>query len=285
MRRSWRLAVALLAMIVSPAFAADMPLKAPAAVPVALGWNGAYVGFQVGGEWANTNWDPTCIDSGGPPLGTCGSAASLLAFPGAPDSNARFSTHGLRYGLYWGWMFQPTERIVLGAESDWAHHSNTASVPFIVGCATAACTGGAFGPGPFTGDSTTVRLGDDYSLRVRAGFLVMPNLQLYGTGGVAAQRVETTEVCNGNTGAGACTFGVLTDAQSRTMVGYTVGVGLEWKMLDHILLRGEYRFNDYGTIKHSAFLNSGQFEEFSNIHVKTQMATFGIAYLFDPPRW
>jgi outer membrane immunogenic protein len=243
------------------------------------------VGAQVGTEWAHSDWNPTCIDAGGPPLGTCGSALSLIAFPGAPDSAQTFSTRGARYGLYSGWMFQPNDRWVLGAESDFAFHSNTASVPFIVGCATAACTGGAFGPGPFTGDSTSLKLGNDYSVRLRAGFLLMPNLQLYGTGGVAGQRVTATEICNGATGAGACTVGVLTDTQSTTLIGFTVGAGIEWKLLDHILLRGEYRYNDYGTWKQSAFLNSGQFEEFANIHVKTQMATVGIAYLFYPPRW
>jgi outer membrane immunogenic protein len=270
-------------MIAGSAFAADMPLKALPPAPVAAGWNGFYIGAQVGEKWTTGDWNPTCIDAGGPPLGTCGSALSALFFPGAPDTTASFKTSGARYGLYWGWMYQAYDRLVLGAESDYAFHSKSATAPFIVGCATAACTGGAFGPGPFTGDSTTIKFGDDYSFRVRAGFLVMPELQIYGTAGAAAQKVSASAVCS-ITGAAGCGFPITTFSE-KTMVGWTVGAGLEWKVWDHILLRGEYRYNDYGTWKQSGFLGSGQIEEFADVHVKSQMATFGIAYLFPPPRW
>jgi outer membrane immunogenic protein len=278
----WLVPAALLAMIAGPAFAADMPVKAlPPPVPVAQGWDGFYVGAQVGGEWSRSNWDPTCIQLGGP--FTCGSALNAIVFPGAPDSNASFNTSGVRYGLYWGWMFQANNRWVLGVESDYAFHSQTGTVNAVVGCATAACTGGAFGTGPFTGDSTSLKTGDDYSLRVRAGFLVLPELQLYATGGAAAQHVSATVTC-GPTGAAGCGFPLSTFSE-KTLVGFTVGAGVEWKVLDHILLRGEYRYNDYGTWKQSGGIGSGLIEEFANVRVKSQMATFGIAYLFPPPRW
>jgi outer membrane immunogenic protein len=285
MTRSWLVPAALLAMIAGPAVAADMPVKAlPPPAPVASGWNGFYIGAQVGFERQTADWNPTCIDAGGPPLGTCGSALSLIFFPGGPDSAASFKGSGTRYGIYDGWMFQATDRLVLGFEGDYAFHSKTATVPFIVGCATAAC-GGPFGPTapPFTGDSTSIKLGDDYSMRVRAGFLVLPELQIYATGGAAAQHVSATLVC-GITGAAGCGFPITTFSE-KTLVGYTVGAGIEWKVWDHILLRGEYRYNDYGTWKQSGFINSGQIEEFANVHVKSQMATFGIAYLFPPPKW
>jgi outer membrane immunogenic protein len=280
----WLVPAALLAMIAGPAFAADMPVKAlPPPVPVAQGWDGFYVGAQVGGEWSRNNWDPTCIDSGGLPLGTCGSANSLATFPGAPDSAASFNGSGTRYGLYTGWMFQANSRWVLGVESDYAFHRQTGTVNAIVGCATAACSGGLNGPGPFTGDSTSLKIGDDYSLRVRAGFLVLPELQLYATGGAAAQRVSATLVCS-TTGAAFCAPPLSTFSE-KTLVGFTVGAGIEWKVWDHLLLRGEYRYNDYGTWKQSGFIQSGQIEEFADVRVKSHMATFGIAYLFPPPRW
>ncbi|HEY4921529.1 MAG TPA: outer membrane beta-barrel protein [Xanthobacteraceae bacterium] len=282
MGRSWVLTAGFLAMVASPVFAADMPLKAPPPpAPLDQGWNGTYVGAFVGWERATSDWDPTCIQFGGP--FTCGTPGNLTFFPGAPDSRASFNNSSTRYGLYTGWMFEVSNRWVFGAESDFAFHSKTASVPAIVGCATAVCTGGAFGPGPFTGDSTSLKLGDDYSMRVRAGFLLLPQLQLYVAGGPAAQKVTATVLCS-NTGANGC-FPTLLQTSSTTLVGYTVGAGLEWKVLDHILLRGEYRYNDYGTWKQNAFIGSGQIEEFANIHVKSQMATVGIAYLFPPPHW
>jgi outer membrane immunogenic protein len=282
MGRLGLLMAAFLAMFASPGFAADMPLKAPPAPPPpALGWNGWYVGAEVGWLHHSADWNPTCIQFGGP--FTCGTPGNLIFFPGAPDSAASFSGSTARYGLYYGWMFQANDRWVFGAESDYAWHHQTGTVPFIVGCATAACTGGAFGPGPFTGDGTTLRIGNDYSFRVRAGFLALPDLQLYVTGGPAVERVSATVVCT-TTGANGC-FPNLVQNSSQNMVGYTVGAGIEWKVWEHILLRGEYRYSDYGTWKQNAFIGSGQIEEFANIHVKSNMATFGIAYLFPPPRW
>jgi outer membrane immunogenic protein len=271
-------------MIAGPAFAADMPLKAPPPpVPVAAGWNGFYTGFEVGEVWNHADWNPTCIDSGGPPLGTCGSPASIIAFPGAPDSIAQFRGSGARYGIYSGWMFQAYDRWVFGAESDFAFRSHNATVGGIVGCVSAACTGPFGLLPPFSGDSTTLKLGDDYSFRVRAGFLVLPELQIYAAGGPAAQKVSATLVCS-TTGAAGCITNISTFSET-TLVGYTVGAGLEWKVWDHLLLRGEYRYNDYGTWKQSGFLGSGQIEEFANVRVKTQQVNFGIAWLFPPPRW
>ena len=150
----------------------------------------------------------------------------------------------------------------------------------LVGCATAACTGSAFGPGPFSGDSTSLKTGDDYSFRGRAGYLVTPELQIYATGGAAAQKVSATIVCS-NTGAAGCVGAGVTSTSSATRWGYTVGGGIEWKVWNNVLVRGEYRYNDYGTWKQSAFTN--QIEEFADVHLKSHMLTFGIAYLFGTP--
>ncbi|HLH91721.1 MAG TPA: outer membrane beta-barrel protein [Xanthobacteraceae bacterium] len=283
MSRLWLAAAALLAMIAGPAFAADMPLKAPPMVAPTLGWSGWYVGAEFGAQRSKSDWTPTCIQFGGP--FTCANPLNaLIFFPGAPDSAASFSGTTGRYGIYYGWMYQANDRWVFGAESDYAFHHQTGSVPFIVGCATAACTGGAFGAGPFTGDSSTLRIGNDYSFRLRAGFLVIPDLQLYVAGGPAVERVQATMTCS-VTGAAGC-FPTTTQTATKNMVGYTVGAGLEWKVWEHILLRGEYRYADYGTWKQNAFVGTGiGIEEFANIHVKSNTVTFGIAYLFPPPRW
>jgi len=282
MKKSLIVSAVLLAMIAGPAFAADMPVKTPPPPPApAVSWPNVYIGAQVGNEWSKDNWDPTCIDAGGAPLGTCGSALSLVVFPGAPDSAATFNMSGVRYGLYGGFTFPVYDRYLVGAEVDYAWHSRTGTVNGVLGCITAACSGGANGPGPFTGDSTSITNQNDYSLRFRAGYLVTPELQIYAAAGPAAQKVSATVVC-GATGAVVCGFGTLVSTSSTTLFGYTVGGGIEWKVWNNVLLRGEYRYNDYGTWKQSAFVQSGIVEEFADVHVKSQMLTFGVAYLFTP---
>ena len=65
-----RAAVLAAALIASPAFAADLPTKAPAfaAAPFnGYNWNGAYVGVNLGYQWGKvTNW------GGGSPDGVAG---------------------------------------------------------------------------------------------------------------------------------------------------------------------------------------------------------------------
>ena len=165
--------------ISSPLFAADMPVKAPPLTPTAAvyDWTGVYVGGEVGGKWTKDNWNTTCVDAGGAPLGLCGSPVSLAAFPGAPDSTAAntFKTSGLRAGVYAGLDIQVSPSWVVGIEGDWAGYKKSSTVPGILGCSTAACTGGALVPFSLGGDFTSVKFGDDYSVRLRAGYLVTPD--------------------------------------------------------------------------------------------------------------
>src|SRR6185437_7604937 len=69
----------------------------------------------------------------------------------------------------------------------------------------------------------------DASARARLGYLVMPNVLIYATGGAAWLDVKTTSNCD--TGPiGGCQHGGLTPAvisQSKTLTGWTIGGGLE----------------------------------------------------------
>jgi outer membrane immunogenic protein len=268
--------------ISSPLFAADMPVKAPPLTPAAAvyDWTGVYIGGEVGGKWTTDKWNTTCVDAGGGPLGLCGSVVSLAAFPGAPDATAAntFKTSGLRAGVYGGFDIQVSPSWVVGLEGDWAGYKQSSTVAGILGCSTAACSGGALVPFNLSGDFTSVKFGDDYSVRLRAGYLVIPTVLAYGTGGVAFQRMSTTLACAGATSP-ACLFNHA-ETQNNTLLGYTVGGGLEWRIAQNWLLRGEYRYSNFGTLKSTFFGNSGDLEVSSNQKVSTQIATGGIAYFF-----
>ena len=70
------------------------------------------------------------------------------------------------------------------------------------------------------------------SARARLGYIFLPNLLAYGTGGAGW----------GHTTLNAT--GVTTDAIDQ--FGWTAGAGLEYKLLDHLLLRAEYLHYDFG---------------------------------------
>jgi outer membrane immunogenic protein len=273
-------------LTVSGAHAADIPTKAPPvpqAVPAAAGWNGWYIGGQVGGKWTNDDWNTTCIDAGGAPLGLCGSPLSSIVFPGAPDSTRAhsFNTSGVRYGVYVGAMSQLnfSSNWVFGLEFDYGFSNQSSTVAGILGCSTAACEGPGFIPPlNLSGDSTQIKNGDDYSFRARAGYLVTPDVLAYATGGVAFQKVESTMTCNGAISP-ACNFSA-TSTNHETLTGYTVGGGLEWKVWQNWLIRGEYRYSNFGTYHPVFFKQSGILEAFADVKVSSQIATLGIAYLF-----
>ena len=80
---------------------------------------------------------------------------------------------------------------------------------------------------------TTAEQGAEGSLRARFGYDMNPIL-VYGTAGVAATNLEVTAP-----GGGA--------SDDNTMVGYTVGAGLETFLTENVTARVEYRYTDYGS--------------------------------------
>jgi outer membrane immunogenic protein len=266
--------------LAGPAFAADMPLKAPAQ-PVVSGWGGWYVGVEAGGKWKTDDWTTTCVQGGFPGL-LCGTRANAGAFPGTPDASSphNFKNSGFRIGGYLGANTQQG-LWVYGFEADWAHYDRSTSVVGLVGASSPTLLGGtpAF-------DSTSVRNKWDGSLRLRAGYLVMPEMLVYATGGVAFQQLSSTMSCVALIpgtilqASPVCAFNH-TQTSSDVLPGWTIGAGLEWKLLPNIIFRGEYRFSDFGSVKESFFVNSNDVEIFSRIHVRSQIATAGIAYKFD----
>jgi outer membrane immunogenic protein len=274
--------VAFLTLVASPALAVDMRLVGWQAggIPQDSGWTGFYVGGQIGGKTVTDDWNTTCVDAGGPPKGTCGSTINLGKFPGAPDATATktFNHTNGRYGGYLGAQLQYNPVLVFGVEADAAFFNQSSTVPGLLGCSTLTCTSAPPPTLDLSGDFTRVTSGSDSSIRFRLGYLLTPAVMAYLAGGAAFQKVEATMACNGATSP-ACTFSHL-DSQSEWLSGYTIGGGAEWKLLPNWLIRGEYRFSDFGTLSHTFFRFSRDVEVLANVKVRSQMATAGVAYLF-----
>jgi outer membrane immunogenic protein len=75
------------------------------------------------------------------------------------------------------------------------------------------------------------------SLRARLGYLVTPDLMLYGTAGGALGKLDYAASNNG----GVIAYTTST-AFSRTQGGWVAGGGLEWMITPNWLLRGEYLY-------------------------------------------
>jgi outer membrane immunogenic protein len=279
MKKVLLVAGALVAIGVAPTLAADMAVKAPPpVVPVPDSWTGFYVGAELGGEWARGKWTTTSIDQRG------------TLFPLDATSPRNIDPSSFRGGLYLGYNWQFAPQWVGGIEFDWADANKRATTVGVPGCSSAnSCN--PFPGESSQGDAASVKLGWDASVRARLGYLVSPGLLLYGTGGVAWQSVGTSATCQFSDPDPICFVAdgapFATVSNSTTRTGWTIGGGVETKISPNWILRGEYRYSDFGTFSTQANLNTADGFRPTNIayqlKLTTQIATIGIAYKFGGP--
>jgi outer membrane immunogenic protein len=248
--------IAAAAFCGAPAFATDMPVRAPvykAAAPYDP-WTGFYVGGSIGARWSNVDW--RTINIGGAPASS-------------NDNPAHLDKTTIRVGGYVGynWKVAPSWLVGLEADIAWGDSSKT-HTPFP-----------GIGPPLFGAghDFVTAKLGWDGSIRGRVGFLVNPNWLVYATGGAAWQQIKTSATCD-NTGLSFCGI-VVNESNSTTKAGWTVGGGIEAMLSSNWFGRIEYRYADFGHVTNTLPPAPGTGFN-ANVNVKTNTALLGLAYKF-----
>jgi outer membrane immunogenic protein len=235
---------AALAIISVPAFAADMPLKAPPIVaPVIYSWTGFYVGGNVGYSWGRgntylteatqTTTTATITTLAGQPIAAATVAAAPIFFTG---SN-RADVNGWLGGFQAGYNYQ-VNRWVLGVEGDfqWTGERGGTSFcfPVNVGCGPATAAVGS-------ADYSLRWLG---TLRGRAG-IAADKWLFYVTGGLAVGDIRANY-------ADGIAAGLLTPVtfafinQSFTRVGWAAGAGVEGVISGNWTWKAEYLHVDLG---------------------------------------
>jgi outer membrane immunogenic protein len=212
MRNKLLLSSALLLAAISTASAADlsrpMYTKAPPPAPIMYNWTGFYVGLNAGGKWI-TNSDNT-VTAGGTTFGLSG------------NNNDSSWIAGGQVGYNWQ---APGSLWVFGIEGDIdAQDFNRALV-----------LGGPVGPF-IAGDTFGVESKWQASIRGRIGYAMWDRTLLYATGGVAFTQLKGSVALVG--------LGTVTDDQ--TLVGGTVGGGLEYAITNNLSLGVEGRYTWYG---------------------------------------
>jgi outer membrane immunogenic protein len=223
---------------VGAASAADLQLKAPPA-PVVLdpGWNGFYVGANVGYSWGRS--DATAA------------IANATTGVGLAAGAASFDMNGWVGGFQAGYNLQ-RDRWVFGIETDFQWTGQD-------GGATFACPGTVCNRGltaiPAANAPVSVALTEKLqwfgTLRGRLGTtFVNPNWLFYVTGGLAYGSIQTNGTISGFNALGV---GVGTGfSNSATNVGWTVGVGLEGRLMGNWTAKAEYLYVDLGTVTTNA---------------------------------
>lgn len=129
-------------------------------------WTGFYAGVNAGGFWSNA-YSPTSIDWSR--LTAPGNFASSSAFASVPQTGFAW-TNGMGFagGGQIGYNWRIADKVVVGVETDFqgiAGDGNNWNTGWLAGSSSSK------GPS-FIG-----------TIRGRGGYLVTPNMQIYGTGG------------------------------------------------------------------------------------------------------
>jgi len=269
--------MALMAMVAGgSAVAADMPLKAPPPPVPVYTWTGCYVGLSGGESFGHANGFEATGATRTPvaptALGTLGAIGSVS------DS---FNLSGAIGGAFVGCNYQ-TGAFVFGAEGDFSF-TNKEGQAFNLAVPTAFTPAGLLTPGT---DVFSLKERWLSTARVRLGFTPWDRTLLYVTGGVAWAKIDSAQW---QTGLPPTTrFGTVSDLQSDTRVGWTVGAGLEYALGYGWTIRSEYLYVDFGS--YTTFTNvpaAGPFDNpngpFTNLSVKlhNNIFRFGMAYKFD----
>jgi outer membrane immunogenic protein len=225
MRKILLAGLALTALCSAPAFAADIPAKAPvykAPVVIPFSWTGWYVGANIGYGWGNGD---TFFD----PLPSAAAFINLAPTTLGPDPKGVLG--GGQLGFNW-----QTGQWVWGFETDFQGSGIKGSVtqtPIIQNNGT---------PFPGAGFLQASEKIDWFgTLRLRAG-IAADRLLLYVTGGLIYGHVNyaaETDFRPVGTVHYPASF-------SKTKAGWTGGGGLEWAFAPNWSAKAEYLYYDLG---------------------------------------
>jgi outer membrane immunogenic protein len=218
--------------------AADMPVKAPIAVP--FSWTGFYIGVNAGWSWGRVrdNIDATSsirervFRTAGPDLISDVTVAGPSFALGGRTNVDGWVADG-QVGYNW-----QADRFVFGVELDIQATGQDGSSSF---CSTAACGVG----------SLLVVASHDLdwfaTARLRAGFLLTDTILVYATGGLAVADVNSVFT------AGLVGFGTVSASASDTKFGWVLGGGAEAALSRNWSVKAEYLYLDLGDVNSAGF--------------------------------
>ncbi len=262
------------------------PAAAPPPAPVAVApvfindWSGFYVGIHGGGGWGHESFENSvseCPDAVG---------CAFVPFVTPGDVSPKGGIFGFQFGHNW-----QTGPVVGGLELDFSGADLTGSSAFSIATQQVFAPATALAPpkvNNFTDTFTTDKKIDALaSVRGRLGYLIFPNLLLYGTAGVGwgHERINIAAIDVKN--------GFLNAEDNATsdlnMFGWVAGAGLEWKWTNNWLLRGEWLHYDFLRVTNSTnnpdlfrFGADGVNFETGNVRTTVDVARAAISYKFSP---
>jgi outer membrane immunogenic protein len=220
-----------IATLAGPAIAADLPVKAVKAVPIAYSWTGCYIGGSAGGGWTKSDWTYRNFN----PYSAPGPGGPFLA------TGENFDLTSWVAGVQGGCQYEFQNRFVLGVEASWTGadfddtHPGAAQVFF-----------------PVAFQNVSTRIQQYYTVTGRLGYAFQPNWLGYVKGGFASARIETS----------GTTFPpqpplLLNWSTADWHNGYVVGAGAEYRVTKNFSLGLEYNYLSFDSKDHVGAVSGG----------------------------
>lgn len=234
-------------------------------IPVAnaeeFNWAGPYAGISVGQRNVDTDWSSTNYqDPNGVPI------------PFVTDPDESLDSRATHVNGFLGYNWKYSSKVLFGVELNVGTANNDDEHTTIPGVFDAAPD--------YSYIQTEASL--DASLRARVGYLVTPNVNVYGTAGLAMQKVEAKIVCPADTDFCNPSFGTIQNSDSDTLYGWVAGVGLEAVLTKQLLVRAEYSYADYGDYDFDGLpaIDRESFGVASEIDNTSNTVAIGLVYSF-----
>ncbi|ATQ70716.1 hypothetical protein Ms3S1_p10580 (plasmid) [Methylosinus sp. 3S-1] len=217
---------------ISEMFGVSSPLAPPPPSPT--GWNDVYVGLNGGGAWSNPPTDVRIWPIGAAP------ASPFVTTIGSPLDNGNHLA-GFIGGLQAG-INQQAAGVLMGLEADLHGVSGNTDTRWRMGIKDAIST--------YASRTTTLNyLG---TIRGRLGYLATPTLAIYGTGGLAYGGVISAGIISSQrVNGGALSFNF--PAFQDSLLGWTVGAGVEWALSPDWSVKIDYLRYDLGRATSSPY--------------------------------
>jgi outer membrane immunogenic protein len=220
------------------------------ASPRHTSWGGFYAGGQVGYsasymDFAKAGRSIGAFDSNNSftaPFGSVSTWASL------GTDNGKAPTYGGFIGYNWQW-----DDLILGFEANYSHSSLFGSAsgtrcyntPTVTGCDPAIALGDGNTYNATATATTSMRITDYATARLRAGWVV-DNVLPYAMIGLAVGRAEISRYATATgTPTGAGTPFTRTEGTFNSSMltwGYSAGLGADWLIVPDVFVRAEYEF-------------------------------------------
>lgn len=240
-------------------------------------WEGFYGGLSLGQRMQVADWKQTALynDDG-----------IYLS-----DVNTSSSPHDGRgyVGVYGGYNWRLSDLLVSGFELSAGYANNEAMTQLYVNVPEVpGLLGAEFNP-IATSSMISLESTWDVKLKGKLGYLVTPNTLLYGSAGLAVTQFKATASCTSPIGL-LCINVSPEQTNSKTLLGWTAGLGIENALSSQITLRAEYQYTAYEsasfmalepfTIADHPVEGSGNAGVKGRVNLTTQTVTMGLTYKF-----